>query len=317
MNDEAGRPSDTAEAEASEAARLATLLSDVQRFAAADYSRRASVGPAGDEIDALAAGINMLVEEIRFTQSQLERKVEESAALAGELAESLSSKTTLLDTVSHELRAPLTAISGFAQVLLQRSSSLPTEQADDLVRRIERNARRLTALVNDLLEVSSLSQGRVAGEPTAVHVATLLHETVDDLGFEHDTVTVSSDEDLWALVDARHLTQIVTNLLTNAVKYGRPPVRIDATGAMERVLVTVTDAGDGLPPGMAGRLFDPFEQGIRGAPLGGFGLGLWIVRLLAEGNQGTVTYRPAEPVGGCFEVALQRTSPAALLARSA
>ena len=111
------------------------------------------------------------------------------------------------------------------------------------------------------------------------------------------------------LADPRHLNQILTNLLGNAFKYGTPPVEVTVGGDDDVVDIEVRDHGAGVPAGFVPYLFDRFTRADTPASREkkGTGLGLYIVRQLAEANGGTVTYRDHPGGGGCFTVHLPAT----------
>jgi signal transduction histidine kinase len=203
-------------------------------------------------------------------------------------------KDDFLGTLSHELRTPLNAILGWTQVL--RRSGDPAAAAAGL-EAIERNARVLSHLVDDLLDVSRLVGGGVRLALAPVDLVPVLRDALDAsrgaadlrgvaLGFE---IAESLPE---VVGDAPRLQQIVWNLLSNAVKFtpsgGRVTLRADA--ADEQVRVVVDDTGRGIAPEYLPAVFDRFSQADSSASRlhGGLGLGLAIVRHLVELHGGTV-----------------------------
>jgi len=116
---------------------------------------------------------------------------------------------------------------------------------------------------------------------------------------------VTCPPELVAVVDPSHLTRILDNYLTNAFKYGKPPISIEAERVGDLVELRVRDHGPGVPPELVSQLFTKFDRGDTQATRAtqGTGLGLSIVKALAEANHGEVGYRK-EPTGGCFVVRL-------------
>lgn len=201
-----------------------------------------------------------------------------------------AARAQLVDAVSHELRTPLTPILGFGEMLLERGQLDP--QARQGLEVIQRNARHLTSLVEDLLWASRGRRGALPVSREMVSMAAALDELLADRDDGTVQVTVQPP-DLRALVDRTHLTQILTNLLDNARRYGRPPIGIQVTCDEDHVHLAVTDRGEGVPDWFIPTLFDEFAQVTNGnqRPSLGLGLGLPIARTLARANGGDITYQ--------------------------
>jgi PAS domain S-box-containing protein len=220
-----------------------------------------------------------------------------------QLEEAAQLKDDLLSMASHELRTPLTPILGFVELLCERGANLDGDQRRMLAS-MGSNARRMLRLVDDLLIISRATAGRIVSQPEEVSVAEVLEPLLDELGDALGEVTMDLGEARMT-VDPQHLQQIVTNLLTNASKYGAPPIRVTAVDAGPgHIAVEVADQGQGIPPTFQERMWERFVQKDRGdtRTASGTGLGLAIIRLLAEANGGTVGYRDGEPVGAVFTV---------------
>lgn len=222
------------------------------------------------------------------------------AATVRQLRAADEAKDIFVSVASHEVRAPLTTILGFADTLEDRWDQLSDDARRESVRAMGRQARRLDELVRDLLDTSRISAGEEHLEPADVDVAELAARAAADVGV--DAIVIGTGT---AHVDPRHLLRILTNLIANAVRHGRPPVSVHIGRSPGRVHVTVRDHGDGVPEEFLPRLFQRFAQARSGDPResGGTGLGLAITRELAHLNGGDVTYRPANP-GGRFVVDL-------------
>ena len=227
------------------------------------------------------------------------------------LADAQQAKDRFLATVSHELKTPLTVISGFVSSI--RRVRPDDHDLESLLDPIERNVSRLRALVDDLLTLASLEAGAVEPTPERIELAPVLASAPRELaGLDHLNVAVEATEETAVEADRRHLDRILTNLLVNAARYGAAPLELRARPDGDAVTIEVRDHGGGL--GEDGtRLFDRFVRGHDTAG-GGTGLGLAIVRELAELNGGEVRYEPAEP-GARFVVSLpaagRRTPPPA------
>jgi PAS domain S-box-containing protein len=221
-------------------------------------------------------------------------------------------KDRFLATVSHELRATLTAILGWADML--RTGALPEERRARAIEAIHTNAQRQARLVDDLLDVARIVSGKLHLERSAVDVAAAIRSTLDGLrpAAEQKRVALVVDVDpaIGLLhADGGRLQQIVSNLASNAVKFTAPGgvVRVRARRDAETIEIVVMDDGEGIRPDFLPRVFEPFEQGDDGTGRshGGLGLGLAIVKHLAEAHGGTVAVDSAgEGCGSAFSVRL-------------
>lgn len=198
-------------------------------------------------------------------------------------------KTSLVSTVSHELRTPLTMIQGFAELLLARD--LGQEKSRHAVGQIHASAERLSRLIADLLSVSRIDAGRLEVHPTRVRFREVLAEVTKQFTGDRE-IRVAVDGVGWVLADRDRLAQILTNLVSNAVKYSPPDAPIDVT-ARDRgheIRVAVADRGLGMTDEELGRLFQKFFRArrpeVRETP--GTGLGLYITKSLVELHGGAI-----------------------------
>ncbi len=247
----------------------------------------------------------MLMEEIEAhgrTDAALEKAKE--AAEAANLA-----KSRYIVGVTHEIRSPLNAIAGYAQ-LMERD---PTANLADAVRVIRRSTTHLTDLVNGLLDISRIENGTLRIERSRVNLIDLLTQIVDmfrlqaagkGLTFHHEW---PANLPVYIYVDEKRLRQILINLLSNAIKY------TDTGGASfvvrRRGLVAefvVSDTGVGIAPGDLERIFEPFERVGRrgGVEVAGVGLGLTITKVLTSVLGGDIAVRSEPGVGSTFTLRL-------------
>jgi signal transduction histidine kinase len=231
----------------------------------------------------------------------------ELAAAKAELERAGEIKDDFLAMTNHELRTPLTTILGYASMLDRRWDTLAEGAKRDAVSEIAQQGQRLHDLVEDLLTISSAQAGALHVEIEPVPLAALVHEAVGHL-LPDRGADVRCPESLLVLADRRRLNQILTNYLSNALKYGAPPIGVEATADDRSVVVKVTDAGAGVDPAFVPRLFEKFSQASVGASrtAGGTGLGLAIVRQLAQAQGGEVWYEPRVPHGSAFCLRLRR-----------
>jgi signal transduction histidine kinase/CheY-like chemotaxis protein len=239
--------------------------------------------------------------QFRSITDELHVALEERAAAfqkaeaARHVAEEASRlKDEFLATASHELRTPLNAIVGWVHVL-QTGAAVDDEQRRHAVDAIERNARVQTRLIEDLLDVSRMIQGRVSLTVGPVNLRTIIDAAVDTIrpaaaAKEIALDVEGADDALPVIGDEHRLQQVLWNLLANAVKYtprgGR--VRVDFRHEPGRAIVRVTDSGEGIDALFLPHIFEPFRQGAKKTMRSGLGLGLAIVRRLVELHGGQI-----------------------------
>jgi PAS domain S-box-containing protein len=240
------------------------------------------------------------VTEQRELQNALHKEAER-------LAEAARHKDEFLAMLAHELRNPLAPLLNGVEVL-ELAGADPATLAETRAM-LRRQARHLARLVNDLLDTSRLSQGKVRLERKPLDLAALVRTAVADrrhaagqAGLE--VVAAVPDGPVAAEADEARLTQVLTNLLDNAVKFteagGRVEVGLAADVAAGQAVLRVADTGVGIEPGLLTTLFEPFRQADRSLDRskGGLGLGLALVKGLVELHGGTVEARSEGPGRG-------------------
>jgi signal transduction histidine kinase/ActR/RegA family two-component response regulator len=224
-------------------------------------------------------------------------------------------KDEFLSTLSHELRTPLNAILGWTQLLQMEK---PTGEVAHGLEVIERNARAQTKLIEDLLDVSRISTGKLRLSSRVVEVASVVHAAADAVKPTADARGVELVVDLPGqsqriVADPDRLQQVVWNLLSNAVKFTPPGGRVTVAAAQVdgHVQIGVTDTGQGIAPEFLPFVFDRFRQADSTSTRshGGLGIGLTIVRHIVELHGGTVRADSrGEGHGSTFTVTLPITA---------
>ena len=224
-------------------------------------------------------------------------------------------KDDFVATVSHELRTPLTPIKGWAVTLLQLSDRLDTAQREEGVKAILRHAERLEQLITNILEVTKIERGLLDRRDEVVDVASVVGKVVVDFRTAHPRRTIRFSAGEAALLtngDELWTEQIVTNLVSNALKYSPPAEPVDVAIARNngRIEVAVADRGPGIPPTDMERIFERFRRlgDHMTRTTGGSGLGLYIARQLAQAVGGTLAVENMPGGGATFSLSL----PAAL-----
>ena len=232
-----------------------------------------------------------------------------------EAAAALRIRDQFLSIASHELRTPLTSLMGYAD-MLGGAGSRDTATTQKIAARIARQARRLNALIEQLLDVSRLQQGQFVLERRLVDVAALAEHVVDDFrstlpaGSVHTLELLRPDEPLLLAGDSNRIEEVLHNLLSNAVKYSPQggPIQLRITRSATEAILEVEDQGIGIPAQAQARLFDPFYRAPNaGTRAGGFGLGLHIVGEIVQRHGGRIEVTSTENVGSTFRVVLALT----------
>jgi signal transduction histidine kinase/ActR/RegA family two-component response regulator len=229
---------------------------------------------------------------------------EHETARASAEAES-HAKDEFLAMLSHELRNPLTAIRMAMQTILGQAQRDPiVQRARDVA---QRQVKHLMRLLDDLIDVSRLTRGKIELRKESVTlqmiVAAALETTRGFIDARRHVESVSlPDEPLWFEADAARITQVIENLLDNAVKYTPPGGEISVTGYRDGadVVLRLRDTGIGMSPELLLRVFDLFAQADRSVARseGGLGVGLALARTLVELHQGTITVESEGPGRG-------------------
>ena len=229
----------------------------------------------------------------------------ERRGLQEELRTAERMKTEFVAMTSHELRTPLTSIRAATSMIRSYWDTIADERKHRLLEVIEGQAQRLSRLVENILAAANIEAGVVLPRITTVDLAAAADDVARDFAAELDVV-VDCERPLYAEADADHVRQILVNFVGNSLKYGKPPVGISGRRNGDRVEIRVTDTGAGVPPDFVPRLFDRFTQASSGDSrhASGSGLGLSIVKGLAEASGGTVHYEPLQPNGSCFVLTL-------------
>jgi two-component system sensor histidine kinase MtrB len=255
----------------------------------------------GDEelrlLRSLGPLLGLALDRVRLFQ------VEHEARLALERADEL--KMSFIALAAHELRTPVTTIRGFATTLHHLREQLDTPQQRELERVLVEQTDRLARLVEQLLDLSRLDAEAIEITPEEIDVRIQVEQIVATAALDPDAVEIEVPDETRAVVDRNVLDRVVTNLVSNAFRYGRPPVRVWAERTDRHLRVAVEDRGRGVSPEFVPDLFERFtrSEGSR-ADAPGTGLGLAIARSYARAHGGDLVYEDAEPHGARFRLVL-------------
>jgi signal transduction histidine kinase len=285
------------------------LRGAVQEERVLEVSATPLIGETGKHGDGLVAVFRDITEEVR--------QHSEVVAAYDRLREHDRLKSAFVANVSHELRTPLNVIIGMCQ-LLAKDRKLPLAPLQsEAVGRMERNAFALLDLVNDLLEYSRLEAGRSALHIENVDVAEVAKEVIESYGTEAQSKGLSLRAETasglgFVRTDRNKLTQVLSNLVSNAIKF-TPAGEVAVTAGPldgERWYVEVRDTGIGMSSDALGYIFERFRQvdDRLTRSYGGVGLGLAITGKIVELLEGEITVESTQGGGSCFRITWPRTA---------
>jgi two-component system sensor histidine kinase KdpD len=265
--------------------------------------------PQPEELDhwqALARQVGLSVERERAAQA---------AQTAQSLAQSEATRNTLLASLSHDLRTPLAAIVGTASALRAQGDSMGAAQRTLLLANLENEARDMTLMADNILQMARLAQPRLQLAMQWEAIEELLGSAVERMRRRWPGARIQ-----WRVpaglppiqAEAGLIAQVVANLVDNALRHAgaQSEVVIQAGRSRDGVFIAVRDHGPGLPDADAQRLFERFERGGNSAGAGGAGLGLAICKTIVQAHGGQIQARRCEP-GTEFRIDLPVTDPEA------
>lgn len=211
-------------------------------------------------------------------------------------------KDQFIGFASHELKTPLTTIKGYLQ--LAESAEIP---AQDIIPKISKQLTRLESIIADLLDISKIQAGKLDLYFSKTSLKDILKESIELIDFSDHTIQVDNPaEDITIVVDHQKITQVLINLLTNAVKYSMPGTTISVTAMLlgDQIQISVSDQGIGIPPEHRQKIFDQFYR-ISSADkikAKGMGLGLYISKEIMEAHSGKIRVESEEGKGSTFYI---------------
>jgi signal transduction histidine kinase len=215
-------------------------------------------------------------------------------------------KSNFIALASHELRGPAAVVYGISSTLHLRGDDLSEEQLDELREALYDHSERFYRLVEQLLDLSRLEARSIRIQPERFPVRRAVEQLVLAYAAEHaGEVQVDVPPELEARADAEAFERIFGNLVSNAIRYGQPPIRVIAEQRDRHFRLAIEDRGKGVPSEFAPHLFERFTRGhATGEGVRGAGLGLSIAQSYAQAHGGKLIYEPAKPTGARFELVL-------------
>jgi signal transduction histidine kinase len=245
-----------------------------------------------------------------------DREQVERLRAAKEEAEAASLvKSQFLATMSHELRTPLNGVIGHADLLETEVLGPTTDRQKESLSRIRRSAWHLVGIIDEILSYARSETGKAEVQRERVQVTQLMHEVVEMLGPVSDEQEVAfrltdPEEPVFLDTDRGKLTQIMVNLVGNALKFSDPPIRLRLSVDDDWMQISVKDSGPGIPADRQEEIFEPFTQldASTTRETGGTGLGLAIARSHARLLGGDIEVDSVVGEGSTFSLRLPRTA---------
>ena len=273
-----------------------------------------STGPYRDG-HGRVAGIFGVIRDV----TTLRRQAEEKSALVQELEEALQARDSFLAIASHELKTPIAALRLQVENAIRAARSQHKNEPCpqwmlERLEATERQMQRLCRQVGNLLDVSQIQAGRLSLEIGPVDLVAVAKEILtrhaDEVTLARCAVVLHAPSTAIGEWDRLRIEQVVTNLFTNAIKYGRgKPVEISIEENEREVRLIVRDRGIGISPDDQARLFQRFERASNAKRLPGFGLGLWIAKQIVDSHGGEIQIDSEVGKGSTFTVVLPRSRP--------
>ena len=255
----------------------------------------------------IATVLRDVSERRRAEKTERDLVQEQAARIAAE--EAVRSRDDFVAVAGHELKTPLSALLLQIQVLRRTAHTRSASEVEQRIDKIARSGVRLERLVEQLLDVSRITAGRLRLEKAPCDLANVARDVADRFAdasaHAHCDVSVCAGEHVEGRWDRLRLEAVVANLLANAIKFGSgAPIEIIVGEDHDQAVIRVRDHGIGIAPEDRSKLFRRFERAIAARDYGGFGLGLWICRNIVEASGGTIEVESEPERGATFTVRL-------------
>ncbi len=330
--------------------RINEMITTIMQVARGDYSVAIRSSDSNDDLDSLAIGINMMIEDIRENTKEIERNqvllqekikdLEKSELAALNIMEDLQEttekleksqgdiehknikleklnnlKSAFLNVTSHELRTPISAISGYTDMMIRKKLGDINDDQKNALNVVLRNVKRLDHLIQDILDISRLESGTMKFAPYDTDIGRLVEETTETMASPAALKNIKVNADIGKeipdlFIDPERIKQVIVNLTSNAIKFSPDGsvINLRVKRDKDNVLFEVQDHGRGIPEEHLDRIFETFYQVDSRADtkFGGAGLGLAISHgiIIAHGGKIWVESEGISGKGSTFRFTL-------------
>jgi signal transduction histidine kinase len=261
-------------------------------------------------------GLLTLHEDLQYERGLRAVAEQQSDRLVADLRGAVAARDEFLSVASHELRTPLTTLRLVTTTLSRRLAQSLSKDGADLSRQIaviDRQVVRLETLTAALLDVSRITSGRLALHREPVDLVTLVHEIVNRFRGDQTEgapiIELQSEVSVIGEWDASRIDQVASNLIANAISYGKGrPVHVSVGASGDAGRIVVRDEGLGIAAEEKTRIFERFERAVPSSNYSGLGLGLWIAKQIVDAHGGTIDVDSELGRGSTFTVLLPRGS---------
>ncbi len=279
-------------------------------FAMRDFGTRVHID-SKDEVGMVASAFNQMATELESYHADLHRIIEQKDVLAERTHELDMQKNKFIGAASHELKTPLTAISLYAEMLMSLSKKNADAESGKIAQELHVQAQELNALINDLLDIARLQEGRLPMQFEQVVLNDCIQKAVDTVkGSCEHMLKVDAKKRITAYADKRKVTQVIINLLVNAVKYSPNTKCIDITLSQQGpdAQICVRDYGIGIAPEEQEKIFQQFYrgEGMNESTYPGMGIGLYFAKEVVAYHHGKIWVKSTKGKGATFCFALPR-----------
>lgn len=223
----------------------------------------------------------------------------DNAKLYEEVQALNNKKDEFIGFVSHELKTPLTTISGYIQLAKQQPNLPP-----DIAEKISKQIVRLNGIISDLLDISRIQAGKLNLNFKKTSLQGIIRESIDAVSHQHKIELAMPTEDIAVTVDGQKIVQVITNMISNAVKYSPAGTLISITAIRlgDQIKISVEDKGMGIPAHHLDKIFNQFYRVPKSSHTQGTGLGLYISKEIIEGHIGKIWAESEDGKGSTFHI---------------
>ncbi|WP_459201159.1 cache domain-containing protein [Methanococcus sp. CF] len=289
---------------------LEQLKQGAERVSSGRYDQKVIVD-SDDELGELAKAFNKMATQINISDEKLKKHAEELKASYNELKELDNLKSELIAIVSHELRTPLTSIKGYVELVLDGTMGAINDSQKKCLQVADDNIVRLRRLIESMLDLSKIERGELEMYREKVNIREIVGDVIEylkPLATEKNIKLNSEVEGINLEADKDRITQVLTNLIENAIKFSPANESILVSGVLENehVHLKVTDRGAGIPKKDMVKVFDRFYQvdSSTKRKKGGSGLGLAVCKSIVEAHKGSIWVESELGKGSTFHILL-------------